>query len=306
MNYSPFIYALDETNVGITGAGTLDGQADAQHWWAWRTQPDAVARTKLIQMAADGVPRRAARLRRRRRRCCGRTSSSRTAARTSSSRACRSSTRRCGKLNPVLCTNVTVRGVQHQQPRPEQRRLRSRVVPRRPDREVHVRHRRRLHRAQVGPQRRRPPAAHADRERHHPRLRHEGRPRRRDHRQRDLRRRAQHLRREVPHGQPAARSRAALQEQRGARRPDRAGRDARRDRRRGRRGGRRRRLLLRGRDATAPSSRCCATSTSGTSPASKSKHAFLLRGFAESPITQHPRQRLPLRRRRVRRTCSKA
>jgi polygalacturonase len=54
MNYSPFIYALDETNVGITGRGTLDGQADAQHWWSWRTG-QAPARTKLIQMAADGV-----------------------------------------------------------------------------------------------------------------------------------------------------------------------------------------------------------------------------------------------------------
>jgi polygalacturonase len=54
MNYSPFIYALDETNVGISGRGTLDGQADAQHWWSWRTG-QAPARTRLIQMAGDGV-----------------------------------------------------------------------------------------------------------------------------------------------------------------------------------------------------------------------------------------------------------
>src|SRR5262245_17614985 len=54
MNYSPFIYALDETNVAVTGRGTLDGQADAQHWWSWRTG-QAPARTKLLQMAADGV-----------------------------------------------------------------------------------------------------------------------------------------------------------------------------------------------------------------------------------------------------------
>src|SRR5689334_4229912 len=28
MNYSPFIYALDAHDIGVTGAGTLDGQAD--------------------------------------------------------------------------------------------------------------------------------------------------------------------------------------------------------------------------------------------------------------------------------------
>jgi polygalacturonase len=55
MNYSPFIYALDETNVAITGRGTLDGQADAQHWWSWRTG-QTPARNRLIQMAVDGVP----------------------------------------------------------------------------------------------------------------------------------------------------------------------------------------------------------------------------------------------------------
>ena len=33
MNYSPLIYALDQTNIGVTGAGMLDGQADKDHWW---------------------------------------------------------------------------------------------------------------------------------------------------------------------------------------------------------------------------------------------------------------------------------
>src|SRR5206468_8133043 len=55
MNYSPFIYALDETNVAITGKGTLDGQADAQHWWVWRRN-QTPSRNRLFQMAADGVP----------------------------------------------------------------------------------------------------------------------------------------------------------------------------------------------------------------------------------------------------------
>jgi polygalacturonase len=54
MNYSPFIYALDETNVGISGTGTLDGQASAQTWWGWRTN-QAAARNRLIQLAVDGV-----------------------------------------------------------------------------------------------------------------------------------------------------------------------------------------------------------------------------------------------------------
>jgi polygalacturonase len=35
MNYSPFIYAFDKQNIGVTGPGTLDGQADADHWWPW-------------------------------------------------------------------------------------------------------------------------------------------------------------------------------------------------------------------------------------------------------------------------------
>jgi len=54
MNYSPFVYALDETNVGLTGRGTLDGQANAQNWWGWRTG-QGPARTTLQQMVADGV-----------------------------------------------------------------------------------------------------------------------------------------------------------------------------------------------------------------------------------------------------------
>ncbi|MBV9403762.1 MAG: hypothetical protein JO211_00350 [Acidobacteriaceae bacterium] len=35
MNYSPFVYAFEKQNIAITGTGTLDGQADAEHWWPW-------------------------------------------------------------------------------------------------------------------------------------------------------------------------------------------------------------------------------------------------------------------------------
>jgi polygalacturonase len=62
MNYSPFIYAFGERDVAVTGSGTLDGQADEGHWWAWRgTGPAAralqtPARTRLVDFAARGVP----------------------------------------------------------------------------------------------------------------------------------------------------------------------------------------------------------------------------------------------------------
>jgi polygalacturonase len=65
MNYSPFIYALDQRNIAITGGGTLDGQAGPEHWWPWTGrrgmaqpgQPNAAkARAALVEMASKGVP----------------------------------------------------------------------------------------------------------------------------------------------------------------------------------------------------------------------------------------------------------
>jgi polygalacturonase len=64
MNYSPFVYALDQRNVAITGAGTLDGQASCDHWWPWSGKGGCgsgagnqrAARAKLMQLAEDGVP----------------------------------------------------------------------------------------------------------------------------------------------------------------------------------------------------------------------------------------------------------
>jgi polygalacturonase len=52
-NYSPLIYALGQKNIAVTGAGTLDGQADASNWLAWKK---GAARAKLVKMAADNVP----------------------------------------------------------------------------------------------------------------------------------------------------------------------------------------------------------------------------------------------------------
>jgi unsaturated rhamnogalacturonyl hydrolase len=68
-NYSPFIYAFDQENIAITGSGTLDGQSDNQHWWNWtgstrfggsgnpNTPPhQRNARNRLMQMGTDNVP----------------------------------------------------------------------------------------------------------------------------------------------------------------------------------------------------------------------------------------------------------
>jgi polygalacturonase len=55
MNYSPFIYAFEQQNIGITGQGTIDGQADANHWWSWKTKGSADVAV-LEQMANEGVP----------------------------------------------------------------------------------------------------------------------------------------------------------------------------------------------------------------------------------------------------------
>lgn len=65
MNYSPFLYAFEQENIGITGKGTIDGNADQEHWWPWKgnkqggyksgptQKPD---RDKLYEMVAGGVP----------------------------------------------------------------------------------------------------------------------------------------------------------------------------------------------------------------------------------------------------------
>ena len=61
MSYSPFIYAFDEQDIAITGSGTLDGQADATHWWNWTRGGGGVpgqtdARRRLMDFGARGVP----------------------------------------------------------------------------------------------------------------------------------------------------------------------------------------------------------------------------------------------------------
>ena len=64
-SYSPLIYAVDCTHVAITGTGTLDGQADHEHWWPWSgltehgstpgSNPQMEDWPGLEKLAADGV-----------------------------------------------------------------------------------------------------------------------------------------------------------------------------------------------------------------------------------------------------------
>jgi polygalacturonase len=53
MNYSPFIYALGQENIAITGEGTLDGQGSHAIWYSWKRIPDP---NKLVAMGDHSVP----------------------------------------------------------------------------------------------------------------------------------------------------------------------------------------------------------------------------------------------------------
>ncbi|MGW0517399.1 glycoside hydrolase family 28 protein [Crossiella sp. NPDC003009] len=55
MNYSPFIYAYEATNVALTGAGRIDGQAGSGPWFDFdpKRQPDW---EQLQKLAVEGVP----------------------------------------------------------------------------------------------------------------------------------------------------------------------------------------------------------------------------------------------------------
>ena len=51
MNYSPLIYAFAQTNIAITGDGTLDGQGT--NWHSWKSSGDP---KRLVGMASLGLP----------------------------------------------------------------------------------------------------------------------------------------------------------------------------------------------------------------------------------------------------------
>src|SRR5712691_3970786 len=66
MNYSPLIYAFEQTNIAITGEGIIDGRADCEHWWPWKGRPQcgwkkgdpeqSKARSLLYEYVAKGAP----------------------------------------------------------------------------------------------------------------------------------------------------------------------------------------------------------------------------------------------------------
>jgi polygalacturonase len=55
MNYSPFIYAYGQTNIAITGAGTIDGQAQNSVWYDWKNLLTADEQS-LWNMASNNLP----------------------------------------------------------------------------------------------------------------------------------------------------------------------------------------------------------------------------------------------------------
>jgi polygalacturonase len=66
IGYSPLVYAFEQMDIALTGEGTLDGQADASHWWPWKgnaafgwvngAPQQKPARDRLFHMAERGVP----------------------------------------------------------------------------------------------------------------------------------------------------------------------------------------------------------------------------------------------------------
>ena len=68
-NYSPCIYAYEETDVAITGKGTIDGNGSRETWWPWcgatkfgyvegetKESQKLGSRAQLLKYAEDGVP----------------------------------------------------------------------------------------------------------------------------------------------------------------------------------------------------------------------------------------------------------
>lgn len=53
MNYSPFIYAFEKTDIAVTGKGVLDGQASDENWWAWARKSTGGAKRGVPNFASD-------------------------------------------------------------------------------------------------------------------------------------------------------------------------------------------------------------------------------------------------------------
>ncbi|HVS53505.1 MAG TPA: glycoside hydrolase family 28 protein [Opitutaceae bacterium] len=111
MNYSPLIYAFQQENIAITGTGTLDGSASNDTWWALgrRRGPGIQTSAQLVALAEKGTPVE--------QRVFGEAGSLRP--NFIVPYLCRNVliadvhivNSPMWEINPVLCTNVTVRGV---------------------------------------------------------------------------------------------------------------------------------------------------------------------------------------------------
>jgi unsaturated rhamnogalacturonyl hydrolase len=55
MNYSPFIYAFNQHDIAITGHGTLDGSAGPTVWWDWSKHSSGDSKA-LVAASDKGVP----------------------------------------------------------------------------------------------------------------------------------------------------------------------------------------------------------------------------------------------------------
>ena len=61
MNYSPLIYAFEQENIAVTGKGVLDGSASFENWWAWTKrgrdgEKGANSIRRLLDFNDRGVP----------------------------------------------------------------------------------------------------------------------------------------------------------------------------------------------------------------------------------------------------------
>ncbi|HSU56531.1 MAG TPA: glycoside hydrolase family 88 protein, partial [Candidatus Dormibacteraeota bacterium] len=62
-NYSPLIYAFQQTNIAVTGNGLLDGQASDENWWQWKGKKEVKpgspnqkpARDRLVKMVDQNI-----------------------------------------------------------------------------------------------------------------------------------------------------------------------------------------------------------------------------------------------------------
>jgi len=53
MNFSPLLYAFEQTNVAISGTGTIDGNADCAHWWPWKGRTECGWKKGDVNQDAD-------------------------------------------------------------------------------------------------------------------------------------------------------------------------------------------------------------------------------------------------------------